>query len=89
MIPDIDGITKSSTISCQRTGTLPEKASSSSRHNCTHAISEQNSSSWVSEINPIEIPNVDLIPLKAKGIGPSAEIVNLANGLLKLAWASK
>ena len=34
---------------------------------------------WVSEINPTDKPNVELIPLKKiSGIGPSPEVVNLA-----------
>lgn len=39
---------------------------------------------WVSEINPTDKPNVELIPLKKiSGIGPSPEVVNLAK------WAAK
>mgnify|MGYP001224598949 CR=1 FL=1 len=39
---------------------------------------------WVSEINPMDKPNVELIPLKMlSGIGPSPEVVNLAK------WAAK
>ena len=39
---------------------------------------------WVSEINPPDKPNVELIPLKKlSGIGPSPEVVNLAK------WAAK
>ena len=39
---------------------------------------------WVSEINPSDKPNVELIPLKKiSGIGPSPEVVNLAK------WAAK
>ena len=34
---------------------------------------------WVTEINPVHKPNLDLIPLKKiSGIGPSAEVLNLA-----------
>ena len=39
---------------------------------------------WVSEVNPMDKPNVELIPLKkVSGIGPSPEVVDLAK------WAAK
>ena len=85
VIPDIDGITKEFNY------LVPEDWNTSGESKFLQVgtivrmrFRNRIVRGWVSEINPIEIPNVDLIPLKKlSGIGPSAEIVNLAK------WAAK
>ena len=84
VIPDIDGITKEFDYLGQRTEHSGESKFLQVGTIVRMRFRNRIVRGWVSEINPIEIPNVDLIPLKKlSGIGPSAEIVNLAKWLLK------
>ena len=85
VIPDIDGITKEFDY------LVPEDWNTSGESKFLQVgtivrIRFRNRivRGWVSEINPTDKPNVELIPLKKiSGIGPSPEVVNLAKWPLR------